>query len=113
MKKRLLSGLQPSGQLHLGNYVGAIQQFVRMQDTHEMFVFVASSRLANTRRAFSARSPAYVCRASTSPQTTLMSSECSVPAVVASGSITTYGMSSDFSRSMSPRAIVSNRQMMT
>ncbi len=42
MKKRLLSGIQPSGQLHLGNYVGAIQQFIRMQDTHEMYVFVAS-----------------------------------------------------------------------
>jgi tryptophanyl-tRNA synthetase len=40
--KRVLSGLQPSGQLHLGNYVGAIQQFIQMQDDHEMFVFVAS-----------------------------------------------------------------------
>jgi len=39
---RVLSGLQPSGQLHLGNYVGAIQQFIQMQDDHEMFVFVAS-----------------------------------------------------------------------
>jgi tryptophanyl-tRNA synthetase len=40
--KRVLSGLQPSGQLHLGNYVGAIQQFLKLQDSHEMFVFVAS-----------------------------------------------------------------------
>jgi len=40
--KRVLSGLQPSGQLHLGNYAGAIKQFIRMQDNHEMFVFVAS-----------------------------------------------------------------------
>ena len=40
--KRVLSGLQPSGQLHLGNYVGAIQQFLRLQETHEMYVFVAS-----------------------------------------------------------------------
>jgi len=40
--KRVLSGLQPSGQLHLGNYCGAIKQFVAMQDDHEMFVFVAS-----------------------------------------------------------------------
>ena len=30
--KRVLSGLQPSGQLHLGNYAGAIKQFIRMQD---------------------------------------------------------------------------------
>lgn len=40
--KRVLSGIQPSGQLHLANYAGAIQQFVAMQDDHEMFVFVAS-----------------------------------------------------------------------
>ncbi len=40
--KRVLSGLQPSGRLHLGNYCGAIKQFIRLQDNHEMFVFVAS-----------------------------------------------------------------------
>jgi len=40
--KRVLSGVQPSGQLHLGNYAGAIRQFVEMQQDHEMFVFVAS-----------------------------------------------------------------------
>ena len=40
--KRVLSGLQPSGQLHLANYAGAIRQFIDMQDSHEMFVFVAS-----------------------------------------------------------------------
>jgi tryptophanyl-tRNA synthetase len=40
--KRVLSGLQPTGQLHLGNYAGAIRQFLDMQGSHEMFVFVAS-----------------------------------------------------------------------
>jgi tryptophanyl-tRNA synthetase len=40
--KRVLSGLQPSGQLHIGNYAGAIRQFLDMQADHEMFVFVAS-----------------------------------------------------------------------
>ncbi len=40
---RLLSGLQPSGQLHLGNYAGAIKQFLTLQDRgYESFVFVAS-----------------------------------------------------------------------
>ena len=39
---RILSGLQPSGQLHLGNYAGAIRQFVELQDDNELFVFVAS-----------------------------------------------------------------------
>jgi len=40
--KRILSGIQPSGQLHLGNYAGAIRQFIEMQDEYEMFIFVAS-----------------------------------------------------------------------
>lgn len=40
--KRILSGLQPSGQLHLGNYAGAIRQFIEMQDEYEMYIFVAS-----------------------------------------------------------------------
>ncbi len=40
---RVLSGIQPSGQLHLGNYAGAIRQFLDLQDAgNEMFVFVAS-----------------------------------------------------------------------
>ncbi len=32
MKKRIFSGIQPTGNLHLGNYIGAIQQFVELQD---------------------------------------------------------------------------------
>ena len=40
--KRILSGLQPSGQLHLGNYAGAIRQFLDLQNEYEVFVFVAS-----------------------------------------------------------------------
>jgi tryptophanyl-tRNA synthetase len=39
---RVLSGVQPSGQLHLGNYAGAIRQFVDLQSTCEMYIFVAS-----------------------------------------------------------------------
>jgi tryptophanyl-tRNA synthetase len=39
---RMLSGVQPSGQLHIGNYAGAIKQFVDFQNDHELFVFVAS-----------------------------------------------------------------------
>jgi tryptophanyl-tRNA synthetase len=55
--KRVLSGLQPSGQLHLGNYCGAIKQFIAMQDDHEMFVFVASFHaLTSSRNADELRS---------------------------------------------------------
>lgn len=39
---RVLTGLQPSGQLHLGNWCGAIQQLLDLQQDHELYVFVAS-----------------------------------------------------------------------
>ena len=32
---RIFSGIQPSGDLHLGNYLGAIRRFVPLQETHE------------------------------------------------------------------------------
>lgn len=35
MKKRVFSGVQPTGNLHIGNYIGAIKQWVEMQDSHE------------------------------------------------------------------------------
>ena len=33
--ERVFSGVQPSGNLHLGNYLGAVREFVRLQDKHE------------------------------------------------------------------------------
>jgi tryptophanyl-tRNA synthetase len=41
MKKRVLSGMQPSGRLHIGNLVGALQNWVRLQDEYECYYFVA------------------------------------------------------------------------
>lgn len=35
MKPRVLSGVQPTGSLHIGNYLGALKNWVRMQDTYE------------------------------------------------------------------------------
>ena len=35
MTPRVLSGVQPTGNLHLGNYLGAIRNFVALQETHE------------------------------------------------------------------------------
>ncbi len=35
MKKRIFSGIQPSGNLHLGNYLGAIKNWVKLQDEYE------------------------------------------------------------------------------
>lgn len=40
MKKRLFSGIQPSGILHIGNYLGAIKQWVELQENHEAFFCV-------------------------------------------------------------------------
>jgi len=40
-KKRVVSGVQPTGFLHLGNYVGAVKRWVELQDEYECFFFVA------------------------------------------------------------------------
>lgn len=40
--ERMLSGIKPTGRLHLGNYIGAISQFVKYQDEYEMYVFIAN-----------------------------------------------------------------------
>jgi tryptophanyl-tRNA synthetase len=40
-KKRVLSGVQPTGNLHLGNYLGAIRNWVEMQADYDCFFFVA------------------------------------------------------------------------
>jgi tryptophanyl-tRNA synthetase len=39
--KRVLSGVQPTGDLHLGNYLGALVKFVRLQHEVPTFIFVA------------------------------------------------------------------------
>jgi len=38
---RVLSGMQPTGRMHLGNYLGALRNWVRLQDEHECVFFVA------------------------------------------------------------------------
>lgn len=40
--ERMLSGIKPTGKLHLGNYIGALKNFVKLQDEYEMFVFIAN-----------------------------------------------------------------------
>jgi tryptophanyl-tRNA synthetase len=41
MKSRVLSGMRPTGALHLGHYHGALKNWVRMQDQFDCFYFVA------------------------------------------------------------------------
>ena len=38
---RILSGMRPTGKLHLGNYVGALRNWVNLQDDYECFFFIA------------------------------------------------------------------------
>ena len=51
MMKRVVSGIQPSGKLHIGNYLGAIQQHLGAQDRpdRERFFFIANYHSLTTR----------------------------------------------------------------
>jgi hypothetical protein len=40
MKKRLLSGVKPTGAPHIGNYFGAMRQFAQLQDDYEAFIMI-------------------------------------------------------------------------
>jgi len=40
-KEIVLSGIRPTGHLHLGNYFGAVKNFVKMQETNECYFFIA------------------------------------------------------------------------
>jgi len=48
--KRILSGVQPSGRPHLGNYLGAIRQHIEMQKDYEAFLFIADLHALTTVR---------------------------------------------------------------
>jgi tryptophanyl-tRNA synthetase len=41
MKQRVVSGMRPSGRLHIGHYHGVLENWVRMQDSYDCFFFVA------------------------------------------------------------------------
>ncbi len=47
MNKRLLSGVKPSGKPHIGNYFGAMKQFVDLQNKHESFFMIADYHALN------------------------------------------------------------------
>ena len=49
-KKRLLTGLQPSGDLHIGNYFGALKPFVDMYEDYESFLMVVDYHALTTVR---------------------------------------------------------------
>src|SRR5687768_12953302 len=47
-RKTLVSGIQPSGALHVGNYFGAMKQFVDLQENYEAYIFIANYHAMTT-----------------------------------------------------------------
>ncbi len=47
-RPRILSGMRPTGRLHLGNLVGALQNWVKLQDEYDSFHFVADWHMLTT-----------------------------------------------------------------
>jgi tryptophanyl-tRNA synthetase len=54
-RKRVLSGMRSTGKLHLGNYVGALQNWVRLQEQYDCFFFIADWHALTTDYADTSR----------------------------------------------------------
>jgi tryptophanyl-tRNA synthetase len=85
-KMRVVSGIQPTGNLHLGNYLGAIRRWVTMQDEAECFIFLAdlhslseyvvpAERIANVREMAAA-----LIACGVDPERTTLFNQARVPA---------------------------------
>jgi len=59
-KKRVLSGMQPSGLLHLGNLMGALDNWRKLQDQYECYYFVADWHALTTNYADTSQLRTYV-----------------------------------------------------
>jgi tryptophanyl-tRNA synthetase len=55
LRKRVLSGMQPSGLMHLGNYLGALENWKALQEDYECFFFVADWHALSTNYADTSR----------------------------------------------------------
>jgi len=47
-KKRILSGMRPTGKLHLGHYAGALENWVKLQDEYESYHLIADLHVLTT-----------------------------------------------------------------
>ncbi|MDA1161164.1 MAG: tryptophan--tRNA ligase, partial [Planctomycetota bacterium] len=47
---KVLSGIQPTGRFHWGNYFGAIRQYIDLQDNEQAFYFIADYHALTTVR---------------------------------------------------------------
>ncbi len=48
--KRIVTGLKPSGEITLGNYIGVIKSLVELQEEYEIFIFIADLHAITTRQ---------------------------------------------------------------
>ena len=46
--KRVLSGIQPSGELHLGNYFGMMSRMIKYQNENDLFCFIVNYHALTT-----------------------------------------------------------------
>ena len=53
MKKRILSGIQPTGTIHIGNYLGAIRNWVELQNQYDSIFFIADLHALTSPQGFS------------------------------------------------------------
>ncbi|HZL83708.1 MAG TPA: tryptophan--tRNA ligase, partial [Candidatus Deferrimicrobium sp.] len=49
MKKRILSGMRPTGKLHLGHYLGVLANYVKLQDEYDCYFMVADMHALTTK----------------------------------------------------------------
>ena len=47
-RPRVLSGMRPTGKLHLGNYMGALANWVKLQDKYDCYFFIADLHALTT-----------------------------------------------------------------
>ncbi len=59
-KKRVLSGMQPSGRLHLGNLMGALDNWRKLQDEYECYYFIADWHALTTQYADTSKMRSFV-----------------------------------------------------
>ena len=57
MKKRVFSGARPTGRQHIGNYLGAIQNYVNLQDEYECVYCIVDIHALTTLEGTKAQEP--------------------------------------------------------
>ena len=83
--KRVISGIQPSGAMHLGNYLGAINNWIPLQDNHQCLFFLADLHTItveqepqNLRKNIIATAAAYIA-SGIDPKRSILFSHSTIP----------------------------------